>query len=156
MDPIQKGLAELESQRKMSAFNISVLCSALRESSEHFRGVRKKDYDRMTSLTKTLRDALEEQAGEARSPAYWSERAEAHATSMGVYSKFYAAMMGVLGLITAYFFGGSDWAVTIALGLLLVILTKAKWGVDKYCANLERIQNHLSRITEAGTPEGTQ
>lgn len=106
MDPIQKGIAELEKQRKAARFNCRVFVAALRESSEHFQCVREVDYGRVTSLDRVLRVALAEQGGEARSPAYWSERAEAHAISLAVYSKFYAAMMGVLGLGTAYFLGG--------------------------------------------------
>ncbi|CAM0557787.1 hypothetical protein [Vreelandella titanicae] len=148
MDPIQKGIAELEQQRKAARFNCGVFVAALRESSEHFQCVREVDYGRVTSLDRVLRVALAEQGGEARNPAYWGERAEAHATSLTVYSKLYAAMIGVLGLGTAYFFGDSNWALTVMLGLLLTVLTKAKWGVDKYSAGLLRVRDALKCVED--------
>ncbi|PMR72069.1 hypothetical protein [Billgrantia endophytica] len=156
MDPIQKGIAELERQRKAARFNYCVFVAALRESSEHFQRVRETDYGRVACLDRVLRVALAEQSGEARRPAYWSERAEAHATSVAVYSKFYAAMMGVLGLGTAYFLGDSDWALTVTLGLLLAVLTKAKWGVDKYSAGLQRVRDALERIEDPPTRDTSE
>ncbi|BAU57800.1 hypothetical protein HH1059_11010 [Halorhodospira halochloris] len=153
MDPIQKGIAELERQRKAVRFNYCVFAAALRESSEHFQCVREADYGRVASLDRVLRIALAEQSGEARCPPYWSKRAEAHATSVAVYSKFYAAMMGVFGLGTAYFLGDSNWALTVTLGLLLAVLTKAKWGVDKYAAGLQRVRDALERIEDSPKPD---
>lgn len=153
MDLIQKGIAELERQRKVSAFNCSVFLSALRENSEYFQTVRKQDYGRVTSLTRVLCAALAEQTDESRSAAYWSERAEAHAASLAVHSKFYAAIMSLLGLGAAYFFGDNSWGLTIIVGLLLAVFMKVKWGLDKYCAGLELIRNTLNRISDAPDSE---
>lgn len=146
MDPIQSGIFVLEEQRKESVFNFKVFCAAVRESSKFFLTLRRDDRERLKRLIDVLRRDLGKRVGSERSPKYWVGRVDAHGTTLDSFSKFYGAMIAFSSLPTAYFFGDQNWGITTVLGVFLVLLTKAKWGVDNYRSNLDRIKAALSEL----------
>ncbi|BES70026.1 hypothetical protein RE428_10440 [Marinobacter nanhaiticus D15-8W] len=146
MDPIQAGVFEVKRQAKKVKFNVSVFCASMRESSRNFSKIRDDDMDLDRKLKESIGLALSRQSGDEASPSYWSFRVDSHAMSMGTFSKLYSVMIAALGLSCTYLFTNDDMPLLVVSVLTLFILTKAKWGIDKYCEALNRISLALKDI----------
>ncbi|WP_203142974.1 hypothetical protein [Marinobacter mangrovi] len=146
MDPIQAGIFEVERQAKKAKFNVSVFCASMRESSRGFSKIREDDMDFDRKLKDKIGQALSEKSGDEAYPSYWAFRADSHAISMGTFSKLYSAMIAALGLSCTYLFANDHMPLLVASVIFLFILTKAKWGIDKYCETLNKISLALANL----------
>jgi len=148
-DPIQDAIEQIEKQRKEAKFNVNVFLTAVREKSTNFKSIREIDDKRNGEIIETLKESLSKIEPEKSNPLFWSQKAESHAKNLEVNSKIYEAMIALLGVITTYFLGSSNYKTSFFIGLLLVVFIFSKWGVDRYIAALNQTSVCLKFIDDS-------